>query len=179
MDKADYGTVKRRKKYYIDDSLPPHFAKASYKDYSNSGYTKGHIVRSYERTATLEDNQAVFLMTNIMPQTYDLNAGPWLRLEEYCQKLCQKNDKELYIIAGGVFDGQQASIGNGVAVPTNFFKIVVILDAGQSPEDVSESTEMIAVIMPNMEGIQRTSWKDYVVAIHQIEAQTGYRLNLR
>ena len=40
-----------------------------------------------ERTRSPEDNRATFLLTNILPQTHDLNGGPWLRLEEHCREL--------------------------------------------------------------------------------------------
>ena len=45
------------------------------------------------------DNDAVFLMTNIIPQSPACNQNGWERLESYCRDLAFKG-KELYIVAG-------------------------------------------------------------------------------
>lgn len=116
-------------------------------------------------------------MTNILPQYHDLNAGPWLRLEEHCEKLAKREGRELFVMAGGVFPpGKRVTekIGKDVAVPATFFKIVVILEAGQSAKDVKATTPTIAVIMPNKTGISDEGWEKYRVSIDEVEKRTGY-----
>lgn len=157
-----------------DDDLPSGFYRVSHNDYTGSGYDRGHMVRSEERTKTDEDNKATFYTTNILPQYHDLNAGPWLRLEEYVQKMAQKDKKELYIVAGGIFEKSPKTIGKGVAVPKDCFKIITVLDRGGGLADVKESTRVIAVIMPNVKGIIRDDWGKYRVTVDKIEQETGY-----
>ena len=41
---------------------------------------------------------------------------------------------------------------------------------------VTASTRLIAVDMPNSQGIRDTSWKNYRVSVDKIEAATGYDL---
>lgn len=169
-----YGKVKRYKKQFITDAgLPGDYQVIKHKDYNKSGYDRGHMVRSEERTKTKTDNKATFILTNILPQRPDLNRGVWLRLERYCQKLCCKLGKELYIIAGGVFHSDKY-IKNKIAIPDSCFKIIVILDKGQKLDDVNASSEIIAVMIPNKKGVRKHKWERYATSVNAIEISTGY-----
>ena len=169
-----YGNVKRYSGNFITDtSLPESFCRVKHSDYTNSGYDRGHMVRSEERTKTVEDNEATFLLTNILPQTPDLNRGVWLDLERCCERLCKKENKELFVIAGGIFHSQN-KIKDMIAIPDSCFKIIVILDQGQSLQDVNKDTHTIAVIMPNEQGIRNDKWEKYKSTIRRIEHSTGY-----
>lgn len=170
-----YGGEPRHKgKFMPDESLPAGWYRVHHEDYSNSDYDRGHMVRSEERTKSRTDNEATFLTTNILPQRHDLNAGPWLRLEDYCQQLAKNDRKEMFVTAGPIYGAHPPTIGHGVAVPESFFKIVVVLDRGQGPADVSPSTRVIAVIMPNVTGILEEPWGRYRTSIAEIERRTGY-----
>lgn len=175
LDAAHFGDVPRFSGSFMPDtSLPAGFYQVRHADYTNSGYDRGHLVRSEERTKTAADNEATFLTVNLLPQYHDMNAGPWLRFEEYCQKLAQKQNKELFIVAGGVFAPRPETIGKGVAVPLSTYKIVVVLDRNQSVEHVTESTRVIAVNMPNVKGIQREGWAKYRTTVADLEKATRY-----
>lgn len=169
-----YGSVDRYDKFISDPELPNNIYQARDNDYKKSGYDKGHTVRSEERTKTEEDNIATFYYTNIMPQTPDLNRGVWLKFERYCENLCKKQDKELFIIAGGIYHSGYTMIGNNVAVPDSCFKIVVILNKGEGLSDVKKSTKIIAVVMPNEDGIRKENWENYTTTVRRIEWSTGY-----
>ena len=173
-----FGSAPRLKGKFIEDrELPAGIYRVSHDDYTNSGYDRGHMVRSEERTRNSDDNRTTFFLTNILPQYHDLNAGPWLRLEEHCQKLATREGRELFVVAGGVFPPRKKvtdTIGKGVAVPKSFFKIVVVLQPGQRAADVQNSTPVIAVIMPNETGIMDEGWEKYRVSVDEIEKRTGY-----
>jgi len=85
-----------------DDALPAEAYKVRPNDYTGSGYDRGHIAPSADRTCNEADNSATFLMSNMMPQVPELNRGVWGDLKEYCRELVQEG-KELYISgrAGG------------------------------------------------------------------------------
>ncbi len=178
LNESWFGSAPRLKGKFLEDrELPAEFKRVSHDDYTNSGYDRGHMVRSEERTRSPEDNRTTFFMTNILPQYHDLNAGPWLRLEEHCQKLATREGRELFVMAGGVFPpGKRVTetIGKDVAVPKHFFKIVVVLQSGQTAADVQKSTQVIAVIMPNQTGISDDGWEKYRVSVDEIEKRTGY-----
>lgn len=158
-----------------DNSLPDSFYKVRHSDYTNSGFDRGHIVRSEERTLNDSDNLSTFYMTNVMPQTPDLNRGVWLDLEYLCEELCKEQNKDLYIIAGGVYHSNSTLKDEGkVAIPDSCFKIIVVLDKGESIRNVSVSSEIIAVMMPNIQGIRSDDFTKYLTTIDQIEASTSY-----
>ena len=175
LDASYFGPIPRHKgKFLVDSSLPSGFYQVQDRDYAGSGFDRGHMVRSEERTRTAEDNVATFLLPNVLPQRHDLNAGPWLRLEDYAQALSQKEDKELYVTAGGIFGAQPEKIGHGIEVPESCFKIVVVLERGQGLADVTPATRVIAVIMPNTTGILDQAWGQYRTSVSEIERRTGY-----
>jgi endonuclease G len=181
LNESWYGTVERKQGQFITDmSLPDGFQRITHNDYTGSGYDRGHMVRSEERTRTREDNDATFLMTNILPQTHDLNAGPWLSLETYCEVLAKKKNHELYLIAGGIYDKNPEYLkgkGNGrVAIPKSTWKIIVVLERGQGLESVNKETRVIAVNMPNEQGkeFKKSGWRKYLTTVDELERLTGY-----
>lgn len=171
-----YGNVPRKSgKFITDTTLPSTFARISHDDYTKSGYDRGHMVRSEERTATEEDNLSTFYMSNILPQTPKLNQQTWLSLEYECERLCKVEGKELYVIAGGVFSQQPIRLNGKVAVPDSCWKIVIILEKGQKPKDIQMSNKVIAVMMKNGQyDKSNNSWELYTTTIDAIEQRTGY-----
>lgn len=174
MNSNWFGDVERYEGNFItDNELPSNYTKIKHSDYTNSGYDRGHLVRSEERTKTVEDNKSTFLMTNIIPQTQDLNRGVWLNLEYYLENLCKKENKQIFVISGGIYSSG-TKINNLVAIPDTCYKIAVVLDKGQSRKDITKNTRVIAVKMPNIEGIRSDKWEKYTTTIDAIEYSTGY-----
>jgi endonuclease G, mitochondrial len=171
-----YGTSGRfQGNFMTDPLLPDDVYHVRHRDYTNSGFDRGHIVRSEERTSTPEDNKSTFYLTNVLPQTPDLNRGVWLNFEYYCEHLCKQDNKTLYVYAGGVFHSDSTLKGEGkVAIPDSCFKILLILDDGQDISSVSNETLIIAVMMPNIQGVRRDKWQQYITTVRRIEESTGY-----
>ncbi|MBW4445008.1 MAG: DNA/RNA non-specific endonuclease [Plectolyngbya sp. WJT66-NPBG17] len=175
------GGVDRCSSFRPDPDLPKTFVAVRPTDYTGSGFSRGHMTRSSDRSANPTDNCATFFMTNILPQTQDNNGGPWLQLEDLSRDLAQKG-KELYIIAGGNGKGGTGTKGfateigkNKVTVPATLWKIVVVLDRPSlGNRGVTERTRVIAVNMPNITGIGRKSYKDYLTTVDELERLTGY-----
>lgn len=168
-----FGDVERQNDFDPDESLPATWYRVRPTDYTNSGYDRGHMTPSADRTATVEDNQATFLMTNIVPQTPKNNRGAWKNLEEYSRELV-KAGKELYIYAG--VDGDKEKIGSNkqVVAPSYTWKIVVVFDRpGMGLRDISENTRIIAVDVPNRKNTS-SDWERYLVSVDEIENKTGY-----
>ncbi len=162
-------------KFITDTDLPAHFTRITHDHYTHSGFDRGHLVRSKDRSRNEEDNRNTFLMTNILPQTPDLNRGVWLRFEDFCLQKATREKKNMYLIAGGIFTSDSTLRGEGaVAVPDSCYKIVVFWPKGKKNQEVSQQLEIIAVNMPNIQGIRNIPWQSYVTSVKKIENSTGY-----
>lgn len=162
------GTVKRQNNFRADETLPEGWYQVQPNDYRGTGYDRGHLVPSGDRTNNLNQNSTTFLMTNIIPQAPKLNREIWSDLEQYCRELL-KQGKELYIITGG--EGKLKTIAKGkVTVPKWNWKVIVILD--KPNQKITENTQIIAVRMPNFNPLTN-NWRDYRVSVDEIETHTG------
>jgi DNA/RNA endonuclease G (NUC1) len=176
LNHTHYGEARRSRVFMADRSLPPGCRMIVSSDYTGSSYTRGHMVRSQERTRSAADNAETFLLTNVLPQHQDLNGGPWHRFELYLQRLAQQRKRELYVIAGGYGSRGTLKDEGRVNIPERNFKIVVVLPFGGTLSDVmaSDALEVIAVDMPNVAGIASRDWTSYVTTVAALEAATGY-----
>src|SRR5206468_4890054 len=168
------GNARRKDNFRADESLPVNVYHVTPRDYVHSGSDRGHLCPSADRGASDDANSTTFRMTNIVPQAHELNAGPWEKLEEHERDLAERPDAAVFIVAGPVFNVNPPRIGNGVAVPRALFKIIVVLKSGQAANDVDESTEVIAAVMPNERGVGRRQWTDFVVSVDEVESETQY-----
>lgn len=172
LDPSWLGNTPRQDDYRADPALPAAWYHVDQNGYSGSGYDRGHMCPSGDRTLTVADNSSTFLMTNFIPQASDNNSGPWADLETYCRTQANSG-KELYIISGG--SGHNGVIGPAqVALPTETWKVIIILDQGTNDVSrVTTSTRTIAVRMPNQDGLN-LDWRSYRVSVDNIEALTGF-----
>ncbi len=178
LNATHFGASPRCDCFSADPQLPDSVYHVVTSDYTGSGYSRGHMVMSAERTATDADNAATFLMTNVLPQLQDLNGGPWEKFEVYNNDLARDSVKELYIISGGTYAASPATLNGAgkVQIPQTTWKIVVILARGQTLADVHSTADLrvIAVNMPNVSGISANGWQMYKTTVDAIEAATGY-----
>ncbi|WP_155834740.1 DNA/RNA non-specific endonuclease [Leptolyngbya sp. PCC 6406] len=173
---ADWlGRVERQDNFRQDGGLPAGFYQVTPNDYRNSGYDRGHIAPSGDRTVSIPINSATFLMTNILPQAPENNRGVWRELEEFGRDLVYQEDRELYIIAGSY--GEKGKLAAGrVTIPSRLWKVIVVLDRpGQGVAGVSATSQIIAIDLPNRDGLS-PNWRDYQTSIDRIELATGYDL---
>ena len=139
---------------------------------------------SADRTKSVADNDTVFLMTNMIPQSQVPNGGPWAGFEDYCRTLANAGN-ELYIVCGPNGDGgtgidtvnnpYKTTIANGkIAVPARTWKVVLVLPSGTNDVSrVTTSTRCIAVVMNN-DQVTSAAWGTYRVSVDAVEAMTGY-----
>jgi endonuclease G len=197
----DFGSAPRYSGSFLSDKeLPAGLYRPIHDDYTNSGFDRGHMVRSEERTSSPAANKATFVLSNILPQTEDLNRGPWYDLERLVEEKVHPTTaanaatvpKDAYVIAGAVWPaacathqprragdgcrdlGKKAAPAQRIAVPEATFKIVVFVDAGLPV--TSSPREVIAVLMPNLAGIRTKPWTAYQTTVEEIERRTGYQL---
>jgi endonuclease G, mitochondrial len=178
LTKADIGHASRGP-FTPDPLLPKGFTRITSQVYNNSGFDRGHMCPAKDRSATQEDCDATFRMTNVVPQSPASNQKGWERLESYCRDLALRGH-ELDIVCGphGVGGegklGRRDEIGRGrmrVTVPHELWKVILVLPhEGAEPR---KNTRVIAVIMPNDQSVD-FNWAKYRVSAAAVEKLTGY-----
>lgn len=170
-------------------------------DYTDSCFDRGHLAPSADRSDNPTDNETTFVMSNIVPQTPYLNRVLWKHLEQYTRKLVQHSGKKAYIIAGPIYDMDYGMIGpkKDIPVPSKNFKIIFILDANQSAQDINQNTPVISAIMPNILGNGKTpfanraelckaffpgkedtaDWKKYQTTLAEVEKISGVNIHFK
>ena len=169
----DLGTVERSNRFHADPMLPANMPSPRPRDYTRSGYDRGHMCPSGDRTASPGANDETFVMTNMEPQAHALNVGPWEGLEKF-ERDVARDGKQVFVVAGGVFDAAPVHLAGGEAVPRANFKIIIVLDQGAGASAVDATTTTYAVIMPNSTTVSGTRWPEYQVSIDEVERQSGY-----
>jgi endonuclease G len=152
--------------------------RLTHQDYTGSGYDRGHMTpnSAIARCFGLEAQRETFLMTNICPQSPNLNQKVWENLEraelDYANRF-----GEVWVVDGPIFpglkggtEGQKTAkkLRSGVHVPDSFFKILVHDASGGRGLKV----EACAVIMPqNVRGTEPAS--QFTRTIGEVEESTG------
>lgn len=172
LDTNWIGSTPRQDDFRADTSLPSGWYRVTQTDFSGSGYDRGHMCPSGDRTKTVADNSSTFLMTNMIAQAPNNNQQSWATLESYCRTLASQGN-ELYIISGGY--GTSGYIASGhVAVPTYTWKVIMVLPSGSNDVSrVTTSTRLIAVVIPNQNGIS-SDWRTFRYSVDYVESLTGY-----
>ncbi|KAL5254514.1 hypothetical protein ACHWQZ_G014084 [Mnemiopsis leidyi] len=123
--------------------------------------------------ATLE----TFTLSNAVPQFPACNRGNWKILENYARSLV-KTSVGVYVYSGPLFIPQQAGqsrdqyvvyqvIGeHTVAVPTHFFKIIVV-------ERVKEKARVECFLVENAPAAKSLTLQDMYVGLGDVEKWSG------
>lgn len=156
---SDLGPVDRSNRFREDANLPRGFKRVDDDDYRESGYDRGHLCNSEDRTSSEYLNEETFLMSNMIPQTQELNRGPFKFLEAYCRKLVLKKGQQLLIYSGGF--GSIGRLASGVPIPQYCWKAVYT------------PSEEFYVLFPNEHTLEK-NWKKYLVTKDRLEKMTGY-----
>jgi endonuclease G, mitochondrial len=178
------GDAPRKRQFDPDDTLPSGFTRITHRDYTNSGFDRRHLCPHGDRDRTQAMSFATFVMTNIVPQSNESNAGAWNQLERSARSLVTDKGKELYIVAGpqGIRgegrNGFKNKIAGGqVTVPNKVWKVILVLEANDHDRDierVTADTRLIAVIMPNDRSVPQDNWWQYRVSVKDVEEITGF-----
>jgi len=174
------GSAPRQDDFRPDPELPASWYHVSAGSYVGSGFDRGHNCPSADRTSSVADNSATFLMSNMMPQSANNNQRTWAGLEAYCRTLSDAGN-ELYIICGSYgtggtgLNGYTTTIAGGkITVPSNCWKVVVVLPNGSGDVSrITSATRVIAINTPNNQTLA-TTWGSYRTTVDAIETATGY-----
>ena len=139
-------------------------------DYTKSGYDRGHMVPNYAIVTRYgEDVQRLtFKMTNIAPQSPELNRGAWRDVEHRIADLWTARYGEIWVIVGCISSGKEKIGQTGIDVPTDYYQVIMA--------QVGMDIRALAVDMP-----QNVGWgawaARHIVTIDELEEMTGLDFN--
>jgi DNA/RNA endonuclease G (NUC1) len=184
IDATHFGGEDRCDCFTMDAELPATLPRLDTADYTGAGdfhgygIDRGHLARSFDRTAGGLDNAVTYYFSNIIPQAADNNQGPWAQFENHLGDLARLQDREVYVIAGA--SGNQGTLKNEgkIVIPTHTWKVALIMPRDRGLDDVRDyrDVEVVAVILPNQAGIRNVPWQDYQRTVDEVEALSGYDL---
>lgn len=151
----------KRPYFEIDQAVKT--GAASWRNYKNSGYDKGHLCPAGDKRYSQKAHDETFLTSNITPQEHQFNAGIWNTLEQQTRYWAKRYDG-VFVVTGSVLKGNLKRIGaEQVAVPNLFYKVLLDYNNG--------APKVIAFLVPHQDSnlpLQR-----FVVSVDHIENATG------
>ena len=162
LKKSHLATTNFKRPYFeVDNAVKT--GAASWRNYKNSGYDRGHLCPAGDRNYSKFAHDETFLTSNISPQKHDFNAGIWNTLEQKVRYWASKYDG-VFVVTGGVLKGKLKTIGTeNVAVPNQFYKVLIDVTSGKP--------KMIAFLMPH-ENSNKPLY-EFVVSVDEVEKLTG------
>jgi len=183
LDPSWIGSATRCDCFASDVALPSGWYRVGSSSYTSSGFDRGHMCPSADRTFSSTDNRETFLMTNMIPQAPNNNQRTWVGLENYERTLVNQGN-ECYIICGAYGIGGTGSKGGTtntidagrVTVPRQIWKVLIAIPQGSNDvARVTTSSRIIAINTPNINNLN-TNWGVYRTSVDAIESATGYDL---
>jgi endonuclease G len=127
--KSHMGSSGRTDYWQFDPRIPPEYCPVhNTKPHDFTGYDRGHLCPSADRTQSVAMNRETFMYSNMSPQHAQLNQLIWEQLEEKERTWASGTDT-LYICAGGTIlkedDIDHYSTPSAMAVPKYYFKVIL------------------------------------------------------
>lgn len=116
--------AQRNNNFRVDPAIST--GSATLKDYSNSGFDRGHLVPAGDMKINAEAMKDTFFMSNMTPQPGNFNRGKWSQLENLMRAWASKYNK-IWIVTGPVLEPGLPVIGvdNQVSVPELYYKVIL------------------------------------------------------
>lgn len=122
-DQLDQARAMVRQNDFHPETRIPASERAELRDYSRSGYDRGHLSPS-GNMPTARAQQQSFSLANMVPQDSTMNRGLWEGIESAVRTYARKRGT-VYVITGPLFEGDRiATLNNRVMVPTSLYKVV-------------------------------------------------------
>ena len=170
------GVDRTKCEFKEDTSIHPYFRSRN-SDYKYSGFDRGHMAAAGNHMSDQTFMDETFLLTNMAPQVgRGFNRDKWEHLERYVRKQTRIY-RNVYCCTGPLYlprmeeDGKsyvkyQVIGQNNVAVPTHFFKVLVMeTDGGE--------LELESFVLPNQEIPDSVPLDNFRVPPESVERAAG------
>jgi endonuclease G len=168
---ADLGTAARTKKFHAERKLPKENCLSPLSEnYTDSGFDRGHLVPSGDRTRDREYNQGVFTMANIVPQAKQVNGLGWNSLERFTQESVKKGSDA--IVVAGTFGSIGKFSVSGINIPEYTWKVVLLVPKGES-YSLKRTTRIYAILYKNALDLAPVELREALLSVDELEAKVG------
>jgi len=116
------------------------YSLPSHRDYTNSGYDRGHMAPNADFNDTRENALMTFFMANIWPQTPNVNRVVWLKAENETRKLAVMYLVVKVVIIVDQFSDEKVK---DIQVPLCFKRMVYDYNTGDLIYEVEVFNEFI------------------------------------
>ena len=103
MDAVNSQSNVGRQDSFKEDPEIPEAYRSKLRDYSGSGYARGHLCPSADRRASYDQQALTYYLSNMQPQWQNHNGGQWMYLEDDVRKWADRCDT-LYVVKAATID---------------------------------------------------------------------------
>ncbi|XP_059911095.1 endonuclease G, mitochondrial [Gadus macrocephalus] len=171
------GSSDRKYSDFKEDDSVHVYHRSTNQDYRGSGFDRGHLAAAANHKWSQKAMDDTFILSNVSPQCPHLNRKAWNNLEQLCRSLT-KQYLNVYVCTGPLYlpraeaDGKlyvryQVLGRNHVAVPTHFFKVLILERAG------GQGVELRSYVLPNNPVEDNVPLESFLVPIETIERASG------
>ena len=111
----------KRSKFYADNTIMNGVTPS---DYTGSGYDRGHLAPAANYKFSQKATDETFVITNMCPQTPELNRRSWLALEDYIRDLVEFHDT-LVVLTGTYGDAGKIKSKVTITIPEKVWKVAI------------------------------------------------------
>ena len=176
MHKGYSGSSGRTDAWAEDPEIPMAYRFSNSSSmYSGSGYTRGHILPSADRTFSKAANEQTFYFSNMQPQYYNFNAGDgytgaWVIMENQLRKWTNAlgaNDT-IFVVKGGTIDDDKIiEKAKGQLIVPKYFFVALLKKNSSGYSSLGMWFEHTKDVIPNIH------LADYCLSIDELEKKTG------
>lgn len=169
------GRVTREDCKFKEDPRIPEIFRSALKDYQRSGFDRGHLAPAANHKGSYEEMAETFYLSNMCPQCPQFNRGYWAKLEKHVRDLSQSY-QTIEVFTGPLYLPQEEADGkryvkyqvigkNDVAVPTHFYKVLLLESQGKK--------DSVAYILPNEAIESNVPLEQFKTTVQKVEKAAG------
>ena len=122
-DQVNELNIKERPRFKSEATISREY-RAYYKDYTNSGYDRGHLAPDAAFDWSEESLNETYSLANIIPQARKVNRYTWTKAERYARFVAVQRDI-VNVVNVVKYDSSPQRIGShGIAVPSGYYKVL-------------------------------------------------------
>ena len=157
-----------------DPEIPKEY-QTSDNNYTNSGYSRGHLCPSSDRLCSVEQNAQTFYMSNIQPQWQEHNGMLWKNLEDLVRNKWADECDTLYVVKAATIRSDQiyderchGKVDASLIVPKYFYMAILSYDKSK------DKYKAIGIwTLHEKRKDDNKNYGDYAISIDELEERTG------